>query len=102
MSDDEFDETKASGATTKGKGAEPSQSLKGGTNTHFRPPKLFAISNDFELWLKRFESYVRCVGLPNEAKGDALLMSRVESQGLRDLVYHGSYTLIRVLILSLN
>ena len=56
-------------------GAEPSQSLKGGTNTHFRPPKLFAISNDFELWLKRFESYVRCVGLPNEAKGDALLMS---------------------------
>ena len=75
MSDCEFDETKASGATTKGKVAGLSQLLKGETSTQIRPPKLFNIGNDFELWLKRFENYVRCVGLPNAAKGDALLMS---------------------------
>ena len=46
--------------------------LKEETSIHFRPPKLFNIGNDFELWLKRFENYVPCVGLP---KGDALLMS---------------------------
>ena len=71
MTHGEFHKTKANGATTKGKVAESSQLLKGGMNTHFRPPKIFTVSIDFELCRKGFESYLNCVGLPNAEKGNA-------------------------------